>query len=290
MSASRIGFIGLGNIGLPMARRIAAAGLSPMVYDLREEPMRTVVAAGGRAAPSIAALAKASDVIGICVRDESDLDTVLLAADGVLAHAQPDTVVAVHSTVRRGAMIALGEKTALRGVALLDAGVAGGAAGAAAGTLAVMVGGAADAVARAHPMFTSFAGAIVHTGALGTGCAAKLCVQTMQYVAFAAAYEALELGRAAGLSDAAFNAAIEAAGVVSDAHRRYFGLQRRPAEERNAAPFQAQLGAFVALAEKDIDAVLALGDEHGVPLPTTAAVQSQMARVYGFSGLRGRGK
>jgi 3-hydroxyisobutyrate dehydrogenase len=289
MSMPRIGFIGLGNIGLPMAQRIAAAGLSPCVFDLRREPIDAVVAAGGRAAASPAALAAVSDVIGVCVRDEADLDRALLAGDGILATAAPATVVAVHSTVRRAAIIDLGARAAAHGVELLDAGVAGGSAGAGAGRLAVMVGGDADAVARARPMFDCFAAAIVHTGALGTGCAAKLCVQTMQYVAWAAAAEALMAARAAGLSDAAFNAATEAAGIVSDSHRRFLGLYRRPDAERAAPAFQAQLGMFVDLAEKDIDAALALGDEVGTALPATAATRPLLSRMYGLASYAAKG-
>lgn len=283
MSTPRIGFIGLGNIGLPMAQRIAAAGRSPHVYDLRREPIEAVVAAGGRAAASPAAVAAASDVIGVCVRDEADLDRALSGDDGILARAAAGTVVAVHSTVRRAAIVDLGARAAAHGVALLDAGVAGGAAGAAAGRLAVMVGGAAEAVERARPMFDCFAAAIVHTGALGSGCVAKLCVQTMQYVAWAAAAEALMVARAAGLSDAAFQAATEAAGIVSDSHRRFLGLYQRPDAERAAPAFRAQLGRFVELAEKDIDAALALGEEIGMTLPATAATRPLLARMYGLA-------
>jgi 3-hydroxyisobutyrate dehydrogenase len=283
MSSPRIGFIGLGNIGLPMAQRIAAAGLSPCVYDLRRAPIDAVVAAGGRAAESPAALAAVSDVIGVCVRDEADLARALLAGDGILAGAAAGTVVAVHSTVRRAAIIDLGARAAALGVTLLDAGVAGGSAGAAAGRLAVMVGGDAAAVERARPMFDCFGAAIVHTGGLGTGCAAKLGVQTMQYVAWAAAAEALMTARAAGLTDEAFHAATEAAGIVSESLRRFLGLYRRPDAERAAPAFQAMLAAFVDLAEKDIDAAIALGDEVGLTLPATAATRPLLARMYGLA-------
>jgi len=146
----------------------------------------------------------------------------------------------------------------------------------------VLVGGTPEAVARARPMLACFAGAIVRCGPLGSGTVAKLCVQTMQYVAWAATYDALALGRAAGLSEDAFTAATEAAGVVSPAHRRFLGLHRRPASERAAAPFQAQLAAFVDLAGKDLEAVLALGEECGVPAPTAAAAGAWLARMYGL--------
>jgi len=284
MPAPRLGFIGLGNIGLPMARRIAAAGRVPTVYDRRAAPMRELVALGARAAASAAAVAAASDEIGVCVRDEADLQAVLHGPQGILAGATAGTVVAVHSTVTRAAVLALGAPCAARGVVLLDAGVAGGAVGAAAGTLTVMVGGPADAVERARPLFECFAGTIVHTGPLGSGCAAKLCVQTLQYVAWAAACEALQLGRAAGLSDAAFAAVTGAAGAVSESTRRFLGLHHRPQVERDAAPFQAQLRAFVAIAEKDLAAALALGEECGVALPATAAALPWMARIYGLAG------
>lgn len=277
----RVGFIGLGNIGLPMARRIATAGLAPLVYDVRPEPVQAVEASGGRAATSAAAVAAASDVIGVCVRDEADLEAVLLGDDGIGAHAASGAIVAVHSTVRRAAVLRLAAQLSPRGLTLLDAGVVGGAAGAEAGTLAVMVGGPADAVARARSLFDCFASSVTHTGALGTGIAAKLCVQTMQYVAWSATTEALTLGRAAGLSDDVFATITEAAGVMSDSHRRFIGVHRRPAAEREAPAFQAHLGTFVDIAEKDLDAVLALSDDCGVSLPVTTAARPHMAAMYG---------
>src|SRR5690606_8923361 len=94
----RVGFIGLGNIGLPMAKRLPAAGLATTVADLVPERVQEAVAAGAQAAATPRELAAASEVIGVCVRDDADVRAVLLGADGVLAGAARDAVVAIHST------------------------------------------------------------------------------------------------------------------------------------------------------------------------------------------------
>lgn len=282
--APRLGFIGLGNIGLPMARRIAAAGLAPTVHDLAPAPVRTLVACGARAAASAAAVAAASDVIGVCVRDDADLTAVVLGADGILAGAAAGAVIAVHSTVQRSTVLTLGAAAAARGVALVDAAVSGGAMSADDGTLTVMVGGSDDAVARARPLLDCFAGTIVHTGPLGSGCVAKACNQIMQYVAWTAAFEAMELARAAGVDPAVIEQVTGASGVIGASTRRFLGLYRRPAAERAAAPFRAQMRGFVAIGEKDLNAARALAAEYGVALPAAEAALPLLARIYGVEG------
>ena len=280
----RLGFVGLGNIGLPMAGRIADAGLAPTVYDLVAAPVQALVARGARAAASAAAVAAASDVVGVCVRDDADLDAVVRGRDGLLAGAAAGTVLAVHSTVQRDTVLALGDAAAARGVALVDAAVSGGAPSAVAGTLAVMVGGDADAVARARPLFDCFASTVVHTGPLGTGCVVKACNQIMQYAAWAAALEAVTLAQAAGVAPEVVDTVTSASGVAGLSTHRFLGLHRRPAAERAAAPFRAQMRAFVAIAEKDLNAARALAAAHGVALPATETTYALLARLYGVEG------
>ena len=278
----RIGFIGLGNIGLPMAQRIAAAGLQPVVCDVVAARVAAAVDAGATAAATPAAVAALSDVIGICVRDDADVVATLTGAQGVFAAASPGCIVAIHSTVQRTTVLELGVVAERHGVELIDACVAGGAIGAAEGSLTVMVGGNAAAIERARPMFDCFAKAVVCTGGLGSGCVAKLCNQVMQYVAWEAALEALQLAQAAGLSVEAFEAATGASGALAEPTRRFLGLYKRSPEVRNAPAFQAQLRNFVVIAEKDLGAALALAQEHGATLPSATAALPLMARLYGL--------
>jgi len=278
--SGEIGFIGLGNIGLPMAQRLMAAGLRPWVFDLAVERARSLEADGARVAESVAALAERCRVIGVCVRNDADVRTVLDAEDGILATAAPGTVVAIHSTVERATILEVAAAAAAKGVDVIDACVAGGAVGAVAGTLTVMVGGASEAVERARPLFAPFAGAIIHTGDTGSGCVAKICHQVMQYIAWLAAREATVLGRAAGLDPETLEAVTTASGVLADSTRRFLGMYKRPDAVRLSPAFQDLLRNFVVIAEKDLHAAEALGDEVGVALPATQAALPLIAWMY----------
>lgn len=281
MGTPRLGFIGLGNIGLPMARRIARAGHAPLVYDPLAERVATIVAEGGRAAPSSAAVAAECDVVGLCVRDDADVVAAMTGPDGVLAGAARGVIVAVHSTVRRGTVSALAAQAVARGVHVIDAGVAGGAIGADQGTLTVTVGGPADVVAQAQPLFGCFARRVFHVGPLGAGMAAKLCNQVMQYVAWAAAHEALALAAANGISQDMLEAVTESTGALAEPTRRFLSTSRRPAAERESAAFQEYLRGFAAIAEKDLGAALDLGTHAGVALPATERLLPLMRRIFG---------
>ncbi|HVP30386.1 MAG TPA: NAD(P)-dependent oxidoreductase [Myxococcota bacterium] len=280
--ALRAGFIGLGNIGKPMARRLVSAGLETTVLDLAEAPVRELVAAGAKAAATPRAAAAASDYLGICVRDDADLASLMAGADGVLAGAAPGTVVAVHSTVLPRTVERFAAQAAPRDVAVLDACITGGAPGAAQGTLTVMIGGDAAAIDRIRPALAAFARTVVHAGPLGAGAKLKLCNNLMTYLAWTAAQEATALAKAAGLSDEVFEEVTRSNGNLTEPMRAFLALHRAPEATRRSPGFQALLRSFVDLAEKDLAATLALAREHHVALPGAAVVSQIMARVYGL--------
>ncbi len=284
----RAGFLGLGNIGRPMARRLVAAGLETTVHDVAEAPVRELVAAGAKAAPTPRALAASSDYVGLCVRDDDDVRAVTGGPDGVLAGAAPGTVIAVHSTVQPGTVLALAEAAAAKGVGVLDACVTGGAAGAAQGTLTVMAGGDAAQLERIRPALDAFAKKIVHCGPLGAGAKLKLCNNLMTYLAWTAAYEAMELARAAGLPQETLEAVTRSNGNLTEPMAAFLALHKVPAETARSEGFQAYVRGFVELAEKDLAATLALAREHGLTLPGTALAAQGMARVYRLDDARRR--
>ena len=280
--AIRAGFVGLGNIGRPMAGRLVAAGLETIVHDLREEPVRELVAAGAAAAASPGALASRCEYIGVCVRDDDDLRAVLRGTAGILQGASPGTVVAVHSTVQPDTVVTLAEEAAGRGVILLDACITGGANGAVQGTLTVMVGGDAAALEKIRPALSTFASTIVHAGPLGSGAKLKLCNNLMTYLAWTAAYEASRLASASGLSQEVFEAVTRSNGNLTDPMRAFLALHRAPLATRQSRDFQALLRSFVDLAEKDLAATLALARDCGLALPGAGLASQIMARVYGL--------
>lgn len=280
---TRAGFIGLGSIGRPMARRLCTGGLPTTVYDLVPAAVDELVAAGAARADSARAVAAASDVVGVCVRDDADVTGVLLGDDGLLAGAAPGLVIAIHSTILPRTVRELGAAAAERGVSVVDACVTGGPTGADQGRLTYMVGGEPEDLERCRPVFATAARAIVHTGPLGTGAATKLCNNLMTYLGFLAAFEATTLAREAGLSTSAFEEVTRSNGNLTDQMQAFLMLHRLPEEQRGEAGFQQMLRGYTTLAEKDLAVTLAFAREHGVALPGTAVCQQVMARVYGLN-------
>lgn len=280
----RAGFIGLGNIGKPMARRIVHAGLPLTVFDLAPAPVAELVAAGARAASTAREVAATSDVVGVCVRDDSEVRGVVLGDDGVLAGAAPGLVVAIHSTVLPRTVREIAAELAARGVAVVDACITGGAGGAAQGKLTYMVGGEGETLEKCRPVFATSAERIVHTGPLGSGVSVKLCNNLMTYLGFLAAFEATSLARAGGLSEKALEEVTRANGNLTDQMLAFLTLHRLPAETRKDPGFRAMLKSFTSLAEKDLAVTLEFARESGVELPGAARCRELIARVYGLEG------
>jgi len=167
----RVGFVGLGDQGEPMARRILDAGHDLAVFARRPEQARPLVSAGAADAGSLAALAARSELLGICVGTDSDVREVTGA---VLEHLQSGSILAVHSTVNPQTCVAIGAEARRRGVGVVDAPVSGGRTRAFAGELTVMIGGEAAVVSRARPVFETFGSLVLHVGDLGAGEVLKL--------------------------------------------------------------------------------------------------------------------
>jgi 3-hydroxyisobutyrate dehydrogenase len=265
-----------------MAERLVAGGLPTTVYDVREEAARELVAQGAKAAASPRELAAAGDVIGVCVRDDADVRAVVYGADGLLAGAGPGSVIALHSTILPSTVKEVGAAAGERGVGVVDACVSGGEAGARQGTLTYMVGGAESDLEKCRPAFETSGKRIVHTGPLGSGAAVKLCNNLMTYLAWLSAFEAHLLARASGVAQDAFEEVTRSTGNLTEAMLAFLTIHKLPDETRRGEAFQARLGRFAALAEKDLAVTLAFARENGVALPGTGLAQQLMARVYGL--------
>ena len=196
----QVGYIGLGNIGRPCAERMIGDDFAVVVYDAFLEAMEPVVSAGATGAASVGELAAACEHIGICVRDDAQVEALLYGDDGILSRAAPGTLVAVHSTVTQKNIVRWHEEASEKGVQLIDAPITGGAHRAADGTLCYMVGGTAEQVALGSPVFMTSGEKVVHAGDIGAGIALKLCNNFMQYTEFVAMAEATRLATACGLS------------------------------------------------------------------------------------------
>jgi 3-hydroxyisobutyrate dehydrogenase-like beta-hydroxyacid dehydrogenase len=276
----RIGFVGLGKMGLPMARRLVDAGLDPLVYDVAEPPRLVMKQQGARIAAAVRMVGEQCDVIGVCVPADQHVRTVCEGADGLFAAARPGTVIAIHSTVRPATIVELGRAAAGCGVGFLDACVSGGEAGAADGTLVYMVGGAAEDVERCRPMLEATGKLVVHTDELGTGTRMKLCNNAMTYVTLRAAFEACRLAQGAGLSIALVEEITQASGVLSDRMRSYLGSLKLPPEVVAMEAVQARLAHYVTVADKDLEIALELARDLGIDLPVTRSCAEGTAESY----------
>ncbi|UCE86101.1 MAG: NAD(P)-dependent oxidoreductase [Deltaproteobacteria bacterium] len=278
----RAGFVGLGNIGEPMAQQLVSGGFETTVFDVHPPALKPLVEAGARAAASLAELAARCDAIGVCVRDDDDVRAVTLGEAGLVANASPGAVIALHSTILPSTVREVGRAAAARGVGVVDACVTGARPGAQQGTLTYMVGGTAEHLEHCRPLFETSAGKIVHTGELGSGAATKLCNNLMTYLGFLSASEATRLAASSGLSQDALEAVTRSNGNMSDQMLAFLALHKAPAETRKSESFQGMLRNFTTLAEKDLAVTLAFARENGVTLPGTALCQQLMARVYGL--------
>lgn len=199
---TRIGFIGLGNMGGHMARNIAAApaGYSLTVYDLDQALMKGVASAEG--AGSVAELAEEKDVIVTMLPAGRHVRDVYLGESGVLAHAGARTLLIDCSTIDPDSARTVARAAEARGLDMIDAPVSGGTAGAEAGTLTFIVGGSDKALSRARPLLEVMGANVFHAGASGAGQIAKICNNMLLAIHMAGTAEALALGVENGLDPA----------------------------------------------------------------------------------------
>ena len=195
----RIGFVGLGTMGSRMVARLVAAGHRPLVYDQVAAALERAVAGGAVAASSLADLAAGSDVVMSSLPMPADVEAVYLGSGGAIGRARPGQVCVDLSTIDPATARRVAEQLAQRGVAFLDAPVSGGPAGAEAGTLAVMVGGEAEAFERVRPLLAAFSARQFHVGPVGAGSVVKLANQLLVGANTIAAMEAVTFAGRAGI-------------------------------------------------------------------------------------------
>jgi len=271
---TRIGFIGLGVMGAPMARNLLAADFEVVAWNRSPEPLATLVDAGARAADGPAAVAAEADVLITILKDDPVVREVLGGPDGAIAAARAGSLVVDMSTVSPALARELAAEAGVRDVAFLDAPVSGGDVGAREGTLSIMVGGEAADVERARPVFEVLGSRVTHVGGAGAGQVAKACNQVLVAVIFAGLSESLVLGSKLGVDPAAI---LDAVGGGMAANR-IMEVRRHNFLEHDFAP-----GFKVDLHHKDLEIALGASGEVDAPLPLTAEVQ-QMFRQLRAAG------
>ena len=196
---AKIGFIGLGNMGLPMARNLLKAGHAVQGFDVGKAQADALAASGGQAAAGVKAAASGAEVVITMLPAGKHVREVYLGPDGVLAAAGSDALLIDSSTIDVETARAVAAAAQAKGIAMLDAPVSGGVGGAQTGTLTFMVGGGAAAFTRAKPILEQMGKTIVHAGGAGNGQAAKICNNMILGVSMIAVSEAFVLAEKLGL-------------------------------------------------------------------------------------------
>ena len=194
----RVGFVGLGRMGKPMALNLLRAGFAVTVHSRSRGPVEEVAAQGATAAGSPAEVAAACDVVLTCLPTVETSEQVFLGEGGLVSAARRGQVLVDHSTIGPSLARRIAAAARARGAAFLDAPISGGTERAADGTLTIMAGGDADAFARALPVFQALGRHVHHVGPAGAGCVVKLANQLLVAVHTVAACEAVVLGTRGG--------------------------------------------------------------------------------------------
>ncbi|WP_343061382.1 NAD(P)-dependent oxidoreductase [Nocardioides luti] len=260
---TRVGFVGLGNIGRPMALRLATRPAGLWVYDVEPAPLAELEAAGATAAGSVAELAAAVDLVCVMVRDDEQVRDVL---GQVLGAAHDGLTVAIHSTVAPATPRQLAITAERHGVRLVDAPVSGGAMGAADGTLAILVGGSDEAFAACAGPFATLGSHVVHAGPVGAGTRMKLARNLVHFVAFTAVTEAQRLAEAAGLDLLELGRVVRHTDAVTGGPGAIMHRATTAPVDPDDFWFDV-LGHVRALGEKDLRLATELADDLGIDVP-----------------------
>jgi 2-hydroxy-3-oxopropionate reductase len=262
----KVGYIGLGLMGKSIARNLLKAGFPVVVYNRSQKAVVELVAEGAAAAGSPAETAAAVDVVFTNLPDTPDVELVTLGKQGILEGAHPGLIWVDNSTIKPAASRRIAAELAQREVQSLDAPVSGGDIGARQGTLAIMVGGPEEALARVLPAFQAMGKSITHVGEAGAGQIAKAANQIMVAAQMVAMGELLIFARKAGADPQKVVEAIKGGAAqcwtLDVKPARLFAGNRNPG-------FKAYMQA------KDLNIILETAREYGIPLPS-AAVDAQL--------------
>ena len=272
---TRIGFIGLGIMGKPMALNLVKSGFGLTVHNRSQSAVDDLVGAGATGAASSRQVAESSDIVITMLPDSPDVELVVLGENGILEGVREPKLLIDMSTINPLVSQKIGGELAKRGAVMLDAPVSGGEQGAIDGILSIMVGGEADDVRTAQPLFDVMGRTVTHMGGLGSGGFTKLANQIIVAINLSAIGEALVLGARSGVDPGKMIQALSGGMAAS----RCLEMKGNKILAGDFAP-----GFKIDLHAKDLRLVHQAADALGVPIPTTALVEQY------FSALRTRGK
>ena len=263
MTKPKVGFIGLGIMGKPMALNLLKAGYQMVVHSRSQPPVDELVAAGADPAASPCDVAQRSDVVITMLPDSPDVEQVALGPAGLIEGGRTGLIYVDMSTIAPAVAVRVAGALAARGLCCLDAPVSGGDVGAQQGTLSIMVGGDEATFSQVKPIFEVLGKSAVLCGSNGAGQTVKACNQVLVAVTIAGVSEALTLGAKAGVDPAkvvqVLGGGLARCGVLENRGQRMVRGDFEP-------------GFRIRLHYKDLNIIRQTGKDYGVPLPVTAIV------------------
>jgi len=276
----KLGYIGLGNMGAPMAKRLVDWPGGVTVFDVRTEAMTQLAEAGAMLADSVADVA-ATDIISVTVLDDAQVREVVTGDNGLAANAKPGTVIVIHSTISDTTAVELARELKPQGIHIVDAPVSGGAGAASKGELATMVGADDEVFERIKEPFSLWASLVIHAGEPGAGTRMKLARNMLTFTSYAAACEAAKLAEESGLN-------IQDLGKVVRHTDALTGGAGAIMVRDNMAPLEPDHFLYQpflhtrGLGEKDLTLALALGEAVSVDLPLAEVARERLAEGLGL--------
>lgn len=272
----KLGYIGLGNMGAPMATKMTEWPGGVTVYDIRAEAMAPLLDKGANRGDSVADIA-AADIVHITVLNDAQVREVV---GELAASAKPGTVIAIHSTISDTTAVELAAELKPQGIHVVDAPVSGGAAAAAKGELATMVGAEREVYERIKPAFKHWAAMVIHAGEPGAGTRMKLARNMLTFTSYAAACEAMKLAEAAGLDLQALGRVVRHTDALTGGPGAI--MVREDMNDLDPENFLYQPFLHTrGLGEKDLSLALALGESVSVDLPLAELALQRLAAGLG---------
>ena len=267
---SRVGFIGVGKIGRPMAQQLLHAGHDLMVFDSNDAALLEFEETAATVATSLAQVTSECDVICLCLPGPAEVEQVVLSGDGIESTIRPGTLLIDHTTNSPETVRQIGKRLSSRGASMIDAPVSGGEEGAAEASLTTLVGGEPEDVQRALPLLESFSTSVVHVGALGAGTVAKLMNNLAAFSLDQIIGECLTIGVKAGIEPDQLLNALQQAAIGKGGN-----INVRLPDTYMKGDFEPRFALNTA--HKDLKLAVGLADEVGVPIKLARTVLEEMA-------------
>ena len=276
----RVGFIGTGSIGRPMASQVLAAGFSLVVHDIAQDAATLLLEAGAEWADSPKAVAELCEIVCTCLPGPPEFQQVVYGEDGVLEGISEGSVFVDHTTNSPELVRDTHRRLERAGVAMLDAPVSGGAEGARTRDLTMLVGGDSETLERCRPVLDAIAKTVMHVGDIGAGCVCKIAHNCAGFSLDMATVECLTMGVRAGVDPAVLLEVFQKCAIG-----RNFNIHTRLPDTLFSGDFEPRFALKTAM--KDMRLATELAEHYGVPMNLTTVCQAEMeeAMTRGWDGL-----